>query len=95
VSEHTPAAADTGEDDDFTYEPAPLAEAEQVSSPIAIIRIVAVLAMGVSVSLGLFFMLIGGSALVVGSILILLAIPVYFAMQYAEKLAGSRRDSAP
>ncbi len=59
----------------------------QVSSLIAIIRIIAVLGMGLSVSFGLFIMLVGLKGVIIGIPIILLAIPCYYGMQFAEKLA--------
>ena len=68
----------------------------QVSSYIAIIRIIAVLGMGVCMSFGLFLMLIGVRGLAIGIPLFLMAIPCYFGMQWAEKLAlrAERRSSS-
>jgi hypothetical protein len=59
----------------------------QVSSLIAIIRIVAVLGMGLCISFGLFLSLVGVKGMLIGIPLALLAIPCYFGMQFAEKLA--------
>jgi hypothetical protein len=73
---------------DYTPEADPAAAEPQVSSYIAIIRIVSVLAMGLCVSFGLFLLLIGREALVLGIALILAAIPCYYGMQFAEKLAA-------
>jgi hypothetical protein len=90
----TPAsAADTqaGDDDidyDYTPEADPALAQPQVSSYIAIIRIVSVLAMGLCVSFGLFMMLIGRDGLIIGVPLVLAAIPCYYGMQLAEKLAS-------
>jgi len=85
--EHSPKAPD-GDERDFDYLPAASAEPEpQVSSYIAIIRIVSVLAMGLCVSFGLFIMLVGVKGIIIGVPLILMAIPCYFGMQLAEKLA--------
>jgi hypothetical protein len=64
----------------------------QVSSLIAIIRIVAVLGLGLCISFGLFIMLTGLRGVIVGIPLVLLAIPCYYGMQFAEKLA--RREEA-
>jgi hypothetical protein len=77
-------------DDDFTYEPAPPApvDVEQVSSLVAITRIVAVLAMGLFVSFGLFLMFVGVRGVIVGVPLVLMAVPCYFAMQLVERLAN-------
>lgn len=76
---------------EYDYTPASAAPAEQpqVSSLIAIIRIVGVLAMGLCVSLGLFLMLIGIDGVIIGVPLVLAAIPVYFGMQFAERYAGA------
>jgi hypothetical protein len=87
-------------DDEIEYDYMPAAGAAeaqpQVSSYIAIIRIVAVLAMGLCVSFGLFLLLIGREALIPAIILILAAIPCYFGMQFAERLASrEHRDRAP
>ncbi len=60
----------------------------QVSSYIAIIRIIAVLGMGLCISFGLFVMLIGLKGVIVGIPIILLAIPCYYGMQVAERLAA-------
>ena len=66
----------------------------QVSSYIATIRIVAVLGMGLCVSFGLFIMLIGLRGVLIGIPIILLAIPCYYGMQLAEKLATREERSA-
>jgi hypothetical protein len=88
----TPSSADTAPVDEVDYDYTPQAdpaEAQpQVSSYIAIIRIVSVLAMGLCVSFGLFLLLIGREALIVGIALILAAIPCYYGMQFAERLAS-------
>lgn len=85
-----PAAASDEADELYPYDtmdqPAEAA-APQVSSLIAIIRIVAVLGMGLCISFGLFLMLVGLRGVLFGVPLILLAIPCYYGMQYAEKLA--------
>ena len=60
----------------------------QVSSYIAIIRIVAVLGMGLCVSFGLFISLVGLSGIIIGIPIMLLAIPCYYGMQLAERLAN-------
>jgi hypothetical protein len=82
------------EDEDFDYRPpaATVEPAPQVSSLIAIIRIVAVLGMGLCISFGLFIMLVGVKGIIVGVPIVLLAIPCYYGMQFAEKLA--RRSEA-
>ena len=78
-------------DDEQEFDYSPPAEAgagaPQVSSYIAIIRIVSVLAMGLCVSFGLFLMLAGLKGVLIGIPLILMAIPCYFGMQFAERLA--------
>jgi hypothetical protein len=88
----TPTADQPVDDEiDYDYQPPadPAAELPQVSSAIAIIRIIAVLAIGVCISLGIFIMLFGGTGIFVGGALVLLAVPVYFAMQFAERIAAS------
>lgn len=75
------------ESDDLEDESAAADEIPQVSSYIAIIRIVAVLGMGLSVSFGLFIMLVGLKGVIIGIPIILLAIPCYYGMQVAERLA--------
>lgn len=77
-----------GDDDDYTYEKEAPPPAPQVSSYIAIIRIVSVLAMGLCVSFGLFLTLVGLRGVLIGVPLILMAIPCYYGMQLAEKLAN-------
>ena len=73
--------------DDLEDESAAADEIPQVSSYIAIIRIVAVLGMGLSVSFGLFIMLVGLKGVIIGIPIILLSIPCYYGMQVAERLA--------
>jgi hypothetical protein len=75
------------DDDEFEDELAPEEEIRQVSSYIAIIRIVAVLGMGLCVSFGLFICLVGLKGIIVGIPIILLSIPCYYGMQLAERLA--------
>ena len=75
------------DDDDLEDESAAAEEIPQVSSYIAIIRIVAVLGMGLCVSFGLFIMLVGVKGVIVGIPIILLSIPCYYGMQVAERLA--------
>lgn len=82
-----PPVADE-EDYDYTPEADRADAAPQVSSYIAIIRIVSVLIIGVCVSFGMFMTLVGKDGLIIGVPLILLAVPVYYAMQFAEKLAA-------
>lgn len=81
------------EDDGFGFETQPAEPVQQVSSLIAIIRIIAVLGMGLCISFGLFISLVGVSGMVIGIPLLLLSIPMFFAMQYAEKWA--QRHSEP
>lgn len=77
------------DDDDEAYPGAEPAEpVPQVSSYIAIIRIIAVLGMGLCISFGLFIMLVGLKGVIVGIPIILLAIPCYYGMQLAERLAA-------
>lgn len=87
--EPPPVIETVDEDDDgFNLESPPAAEpAPQVSSYVAIIRIVAVLGMGLSVSFGLFMMLAGLRGIIIGVPITLLAIPSYFGMRLAEHLA--------
>lgn len=75
------------DDEELEDESAATDEIPQVSSYIAIIRIVAVLGMGLSVSFGLFIMLVGLKGVIIGIPIILLAIPCYYGMQLAERLA--------
>jgi hypothetical protein len=62
-------------------------EAPQVPSYIAVIRIVAVLGMGLCVSFGLFISLVGINGVLIGVPVMLLSIPCYYGMQAAERLA--------
>ena len=88
--EATPNAPDDDIEYDYTPQIDPAEAEPQVSSYIAIIRIVSVLAMGLCVSFGLFLLLVGRQALVVA------AIPCYYGMQFAEKLASrEQRERAP
>ena len=89
-----PPTADGEIDYDYTPQADPAEAAPQVSSYIAIIRIVSVLAMGLCVSFGLFMMLIGQEALFIGIGLVLLAIPCYYGMRFAERLASQRAARA-
>lgn len=82
------------EDDGFGFETQPAEPVQQVSSLIAIIRIIAVLGMGLCISFGLFISLVGVSGMVIGIPLLLLSIPMFFAMQYAEKWA-QRQEEPP
>lgn len=95
------SVADTGHDalasdegDGFELGASPEPEA-QVSSLIAIIRIIAVLGMGLCVSFGLFIMLVGVKGIIIGVPIVLLAIPCYIGMQYAERLATRMEHRAP
>lgn len=84
----TAAAPDIDEDDDgFGFEEQNAEPAPQVSSLIAIIRIIAVLGMGLCISFGLFISLIGLRGLMFGIPILLLAVPCFFGMQWAEKWA--------
>jgi len=94
-----PDGVSVEDDEDFVYAneqpPEPL---PQVSSAIAIIRIVAVLGMGLCISFGLFIMLVGVKGVIIGIPIILLAIPCYYGMQFAERLATKedrQRTEAP
>jgi hypothetical protein len=88
-----PPPVDDEVDYDYAPAPDPAAEQPQVSSLIAIIRIVGVLAMGLCVSLGLFLMLIGVDGLIIGLPLIVAALPVYYGMQLAERFAVRQEHS--
>lgn len=81
------APADLDADDDLEDESAAGEEVPQVSSYIAIIRIIAVLGMGLCISFGLFITLVGVKGVIVGIPIILLSIPCYYGMQLAERLA--------
>ena len=95
-SSTTPYADSDDVEETFPYDEmdAPPEPVPQVSSMIAIIRIIAVLGMGLCISFGLFIMLVGLKGVIVGIPLILLAIPCYYGMQFAEKLAR-RAESQP
>lgn len=82
------AALDDEEEYDYLPAAPPAEEQQQVSSLVAIIRIVSVLGMGLCVSFGLFIMLVGVKGIIVGVPIILLAIPCYYGMQLAERLAN-------
>ena len=87
-TDQAPPGADLDDDDDeLDDEFSPAEEIPQVSSYIAIIRIVAVLGMGLCVSFGLFIMLVGLKGIIIGIPIILLSIPCYYGMQLAERLA--------
>lgn len=75
------------DEDDLDGESDPAEEIPQVSSYIALIRIAAVLGMGLCVSFGLFIMLVGVKGVIVGIPIVLLSIPCYYGMQLAERLA--------
>ncbi len=77
---------DRDEDDLDPHEPADAPP--QVSSYIAIIRIVAVLGMGLCLSFGLFVSLVGLRGIIIGIPIMLLSIPCYYGMQLAERLAN-------
>ncbi len=90
------AVPEADDEEEFDYLPELPEPQPQVSSYIAIIRIVAVLGMGLSVSFGLFIMLVGVKGILVGIPIVLLAIPCYYGMQFAEKLATrEQRNAAP
>jgi hypothetical protein len=91
------AALDVDDEEDYDYASAadPATGMPQVSSYIAIIRIISVLAMGLCVSFGLFLMLAGLKGVLIGIPLVLLAIPCYFGMQLAERLALRAESGAP
>ena len=74
------------------FETEPAEPVQQVSSLIAIIRIVAVLGMGLCISFGLFISLVGVSGMIVGIPILLLSIPMFFLMQFAENWA-QRHDT--
>jgi hypothetical protein len=83
------------DDDNDEFDTAEAAEpVVPVSSYIAIIRIIAVLGMGLCVSFGLFIMLVGIKGIIVGIPIILLAIPCYYGMQLAERLAAREEKAA-
>jgi hypothetical protein len=88
-AETSPAVDDEVE---YDYAPAavPASDQPQVSSFVAIIRIVGVLAMGLCVSLGLFLMLVGVDGVIIGVPLVLAAIPIFYGMQLAERVANNR-----
>ena len=85
-----------GAPDDFDgFDLAPAIEAApQVSSYIAIIRIVAVLGMGLCMSLGLFLMLFGLRGVLVGVPLFLMVVPFYYGMRFAERLAQREQETS-
>ena len=75
------------DDDGFGFETAPAEPAEPVSPLIAVIRIVSVLGMGLLISFGLFISLIGWKGLLVGIPCLVAAVPLFYGMQLAERLA--------
>ncbi len=89
-----PLYEDDDEDDEYGYGQ-PAAEPQpQVSSVIAVIRIISVLGMGLCVSFGLFMTLVGVQGIIIGIPIILLAIPCYYGMQFAERLAARSEKAA-
>lgn len=94
-SQQQTVATPSIEDDDYDgFELTPAEPVPQVSSLIAIIRIIAVLGMGLSVSFGLFVMLIGLKGVIIGIPIVLLAIPCYYGMRFAEKLAAREEQAS-
>jgi hypothetical protein len=96
----TPMLADDIDDDDdeLSYETSgeeAQAPVPQVPAYIAIIRIIAVLGMGLSISFGLFIMLIGLRGVIIGIPIVLLAVPFYYGMQLAERLVARHEAAAP
>jgi hypothetical protein len=92
-------ASSAGEYEDeahYAYEtpgeevPAPV---PQVPAYIAIIRIIAVLGMGLSISFGLFIMLIGLKGVIIGIPIVLLSVPCYYGMQLAERMVARHEAS--
>lgn len=69
------------------------APVRQVPAYIAVIRILAVLGMGLSISFGLFIMLVGVKGIIVGVPIVLLSIPCYYGMQLAERLVARHEDA--
>ncbi len=98
VTDAEPAAAeldDEFEDDDELEDAEPeAAPVQPVPAYIAIIRIVAVLGMGLCISFGLFIMLVGLKGVIVGIPILLLSIPCYYGMQLAERLVARHEDNA-
>ncbi|MBF6600443.1 MAG: hypothetical protein IVW36_08035 [Dehalococcoidia bacterium] len=78
------------ESDALSPEEAPV---RQVPAYIAIIRILAVLGMGLSISFGLFIMLVGVKGIIVGVPILLLSIPCYYGMQLAERLVARHEEA--
>ncbi|HZP56144.1 MAG TPA: hypothetical protein VFC53_01160 [Dehalococcoidia bacterium] len=79
----SPEAPGEGSEYPLPEQPAPL---PQVPSYIAIIRIAAVLGMGLSLSFGLFIMLIGLRGVLIGVPIALLSVVFYGAMRLAERI---------
>jgi hypothetical protein len=98
VTDAEPTAAeleDEYEDEDDLDDPAPdEAPVRQVPAYIAIIRIIAVLGMGLCISFGLFIMLVGLKGVIVGIPILLLSIPCYYGMQLAERLVARHEEAA-
>ncbi len=84
------------EDDDepFPYEreAAPVDTPPQVPAYIAIIRIIAVLGMGLCISFGLFIMLAGLRGVIIGIPILLLSVPCYLGMRLAERFVRADVD---
>jgi hypothetical protein len=91
----TAGAIVADDDEEFAYErtdePAPV---RQVPAYIAIVRIIAVLGMGLCVSFGLFIMLAGLRGVIIGVPILLLSVPCYYGMRLAERLVGADEDPA-
>ena len=97
-TEHLAPAPDTADsdefedvlddDDEFAGDDSAAAAVPQVPSYIAIIRIIAVLGMGLCISFGLFIMLVGVKGIIVGVPIVLLSIPCYLGMQLAERMVA-------
>ena len=91
-----PLASEEDDDEPFAYEreAAPAEPVPQVPAYIAIIRIIAVLGMGLCLSFGLFIMLAGLRGVIIGVPILLLSIPCYLGMRLAERLVGADADPA-
>ena len=87
-----PAAPPDIDDEDLEDESAPAEEIPQVSSYIAIIRIVAVLGMGLCVPFRLSIMFVGTKRVLIGITNILLSSLCYYGMQLAERLATNEHN---
>ena len=83
----SPPPAIDDDDDGFGFETTPAEPAEQVSSVVAIIRIVSVLGMGLCISFGLFISMVGLKGILFAIPCLLAAVPMFYGMQYAERLA--------